>query len=67
MKAYISRLRRVSVAVGAAALLGFGVTTAHAQEVMTFVIADADPEVIANIERFHRRRHDLGVYWPEDD
>jgi len=37
------------------------------ETIMAFVIADADPEVIANIERFHRRRHDLGVYWRSDD
>ena len=44
--------------VAAAALL---------ETIMAFVIADADPEVIANIDKFHRRRHDVGVYWPEDD
>jgi PQQ-dependent dehydrogenase (methanol/ethanol family) len=33
MKSYKSRLRRVSLALGSAALLGFGITTAHAQEV----------------------------------
>lgn len=33
MKAFKSRLRRVSVALGSVALLGFGVTTIHAQEV----------------------------------
>ena len=37
------------------------------ETIMAFVIADADAEVIANIEGFHRRRHDLGVYWQEDD
>ena len=37
------------------------------ETIMAFVIADAAPQVIANIEAFHRRRHDLGVYWPEDD
>ena len=44
--------------VAAAALL---------ETIMAFVIADADREVISNIERFHRRRHEVGVYWPEDD
>ena len=44
--------------VSAAALL---------ETIMAFVIADADREVIENIERFHRRRHDLGVYWREED
>ncbi len=43
--------------VAAAALL---------ESLMAFVVADADPEVIARIEAFHRRRYDLGVYWPED-
>jgi DNA-binding MurR/RpiR family transcriptional regulator len=42
-------------------------TAALFETIMAFVIADADPEVIAKIERFHRRRQDLGVYWPEDD
>lgn len=37
------------------------------ETIMAFVIADADDDVIANIESFHRRRHDLGVYWPEHD
>jgi len=44
--------------VAAAALL---------ETLMAFVIADAAPEVVASIERFHRRRHDLGVYWPESE
>ena len=44
--------------VAAAALL---------ETIMAFVVADADPRVIANIERFHRRRHDLGVYWRDED
>lgn len=39
--------------VAAAALL---------ETLMAFVIADADPEVIANIERFHQRRRALGIY-----
>lgn len=37
------------------------------ETIMAFVIADADADVIANIEQFHRLRHDLGVYWREDD
>lgn len=44
--------------VAAAALL---------ETIMAFVIADADDRVVANIESHHRRRHDLGVYWREDD
>lgn len=43
--------------VAAAALL---------ETIMAFVIADAESRVIANIERFHQRRHDLGVYWRDD-
>ena len=36
------------------------------ETLMAFVIADADPKVIANIDRFHARRRELGVYWTED-
>ena len=32
------------------------------ETLMAFVIADASPDVIANIERFHQRRHTLGIY-----
>jgi len=28
-----------------------------------FLIAAAGPEAIENIDRFHRRRHELGIYW----
>jgi DNA-binding MurR/RpiR family transcriptional regulator len=44
--------------VAAAALL---------ETLMAFVVADADDHVIANIEGFHRRRYDLGVYLPDED
>ena len=44
--------------VSAAALL---------ETIMAFVIADADPKVIAAIDRFHQRRYDLGVYWRDDE
>ena len=37
-------------------------TVALLETLMAFVIADARPEVIASIERFHERRHDLGIY-----
>lgn len=37
------------------------------ETLMAFVIADAEPEVIASIERFHSRRHEIGVYWNEDE
>lgn len=39
--------------------------SAFLETLMTFVIADASPDVIANIERFHQRRHALGIYWDE--
>ena len=32
------------------------------ETLMAFVIADADDELIASIERFHARRHELGIY-----
>ena len=35
------------------------------ETLMAFVIADAKPEVIANIENFHSRRHQLGIYVEE--
>ena len=37
-------------------------TVALMETLMAFVIADASPEVIANIEAFHERRHRLGIY-----
>lgn len=37
-------------------------TAAILETLMSFVIADASPDVIANIEHFHARRHALGVY-----
>lgn len=40
---------------------------AFLETLMAFVVADADPEVIANIERFHERRQELGIYWSEKD
>lgn len=45
----------------------FNSTTALAaflETLLAFVIAEADPEVLENIEQFHERRHDLGIYWP---
>ena len=36
------------------------------ETLMAFVVADAPVEVVESIERFHRRRHDLGVYWDEE-
>lgn len=40
--------------------------SAFLETLMAFVIADADDEIIANIERFHERRHEFGIYWDED-
>ncbi|MDA0701633.1 MAG: MurR/RpiR family transcriptional regulator [Proteobacteria bacterium] len=37
------------------------------EAIMAFVVADADPAVVANIERFHRRRQDFGVYWTDGE
>ena len=37
-------------------------TVALLESLMAFVIADASLDVIANIERFHKRRHALGIY-----
>ena len=39
---------------------------AFMETLMAFVIADADPQVIANIENFHKRRHEFGIYWAEE-
>lgn len=32
----------------------------------SFIVADAEPDVVSSIERFHARRYDLGVYWKGD-
>lgn len=37
-------------------------TVALLETLMAFVIADADPDIIKSIERFHQRRHNLGIY-----
>ena len=42
-------------------------TIALLETLMAFVIADADDEVIASIERFHARRHELGIYATDKD
>ncbi len=42
-------------------------TVALLETIMAFVIADASPDVIANIERFHERRHALGIYLEESN
>ena len=35
------------------------------ETLMAFVIADAEPDVIENIRRFHERRVELGIYEDE--
>ena len=42
-------------------------TAALLETLMAFVIADAAPDVIANIQRFHDRRHALGIYREDRD
>jgi len=41
-------------------------TLALLEMLTSFIIADADPQVIAHIEEFHRKRHEAGVYWQAD-
>ena len=31
----------------------------------SFIVADASKDVVRSIDRFHRRRYDLGVYWKD--
>ena len=42
-------------------------TAALLETLMAFVIADASPDVIRNIRRFHERRIALGIYQQETD
>ena len=37
-------------------------TIALLETLLSFVIAVATPEVVERVERFHRRRHELGIY-----
>lgn len=37
------------------------------ETLIAFMVADADPAVVANIDRFQRRRYELGVYWREGE
>ena len=37
-------------------------TIALLETLLSFVIAVASPEVVARVERFHERRHRLGIY-----
>ncbi len=40
-------------------------TLAFLEMLTAFIIADADRQVIANIDDFHRKRVEAGVYWKE--
>jgi hypothetical protein len=37
--------------------------TALLETLLAFMVADADEQVVANIEEFHRLRSETGVYW----
>lgn len=39
--------------------------TAFLETLLAFMIADADEQVVANIQEFHRLRSETGVYWSE--
>ena len=41
--------------------------TALLETLLAFIVADAEEQVVAEIERLHRVRHETGVYWSEDD
>ncbi len=41
--------------------------TALLESLMAFIIADASPKIIANIEKFHAERHRLGIYHEPKD
>ena len=37
-------------------------TIALLETLLSFVIAAASPEIVARVEKFHKRRHELGIY-----
>lgn len=37
------------------------------ESLMAFLVAQAPARVVSNIERFHERRRELGVYWTDED
>ena len=41
--------------------------SAALETIVSFIVADAPSGVIEDIDRMHRRRYDLGVYWRRDD
>ena len=40
-------------------------TIALLETLLSFVIASATPEIVDRVDRFHRRRHELGIYQKE--
>ena len=40
-------------------------TMAFLETLMAFVIAEAGSHVVPNLEKFHKRSHELGIYWEE--
>lgn len=42
-------------------------TIALLETLLSFVIAGASPEIIRRVEKFHARRHELGIYHDEKD
>ena len=41
-------------------------TIALLETLLSFVIASADSEIVERVEKFHQRRHELGIYWNEE-
>ena len=41
-------------------------TIAVLETLLSFVIASASPEIVERVEKFHRRRHQLGIYPSEE-
>ena len=39
--------------------------TAFLDTLMAFVMADASPKVVSNVENFHRQRFEIGAYLPD--
>jgi len=35
------------------------------ETLLSFVIACASEEIVERVEKFHERRHQLGMYWDE--
>ena len=42
-------------------------TIALLETLLSFVISVASDEIVTRVERFHRRRHELGIYWEEPE